>query len=375
MPEYLATVRGSDGRKSVENVEARSADEAVRFIRERGCELITLHTDDLTALFTQQRKREKHISARDYILMRSLPRGIGLFWVLTLKGYRSMLWPMIFVAIALVTLRSAGQPWGFWDWLCLSILAFPVIVGLVAGLKARFRFSKYLRMQDALWSGRWAETLDRSERLGSMARHLPPSSLALIRAQAMAGMGRLDEGLKLLKPFAGETSLPLWRYESMRAEVYQFANRRDLAIVQLEKALESAPDNIMLMLLLARDVLIQSQDTRRAREFLDRARIHAISDLLLPMVDLREGHILLEEGRPREALPFLEAALKVFRARQFMPMGYLPVEQTLLILARTHAALGDQEEARKLYGKARPRLVALRNPDVDHYDREIGLPV
>jgi hypothetical protein len=34
-----------------------------------------------------------------------------------------------------------------------------------------------------------------------------------------------------------------------------------------------------------------------------------------------------------------------------MPMGYLPLEQAILALALTHAALGESDEALKLYGK------------------------
>ena len=96
--------------------------------------------------------------------------------------------------------------------------------------------------------------------------------------------------------------------------------------------------------------------------------------MITPFANLLEGVILLEEGRPREALPVLEAAHTVFHARRHMPLGYLPVEQAKLGLALTHAALGESDLALKLYGKVRPRLVALRNELVDRCDRAIGLP-
>ena len=124
--------------------------------------------------------------------------------------------------------------------------------------------------------------------------------------------------------------MPGWFYRSMLAQVYEFARRRDEAIAQLEQAVELAPDNATMLISLARHVIWHKRDARRARELLTRARVHALSDMTTPFADLLEGVILLEEGRPRDALPVLEAAYKVFHARRHMPMGYLPVEQAML---------------------------------------------
>ncbi len=125
MPEYLATVRRPDGRKVTENVVASSADEAVRFLRERGYDEVALHNDDVMALFTRQREKAEHVSPRDYLLLRNLPRGVGLFVVVTLQGYRKAGFAMLPMALALAYLRYAGRPWTFWDWLCVAILLFP----------------------------------------------------------------------------------------------------------------------------------------------------------------------------------------------------------------------------------------------------------
>jgi hypothetical protein len=129
-----------------------------------------------------------------------------------------------------------------------------------------------------------------------------------------------------------------------------------------------------MILSLGRSVVWQKQDARRARELLGKARTHALSDMTSPFADLLEGVILLEEGRPRDALPLLEAAYKVLYSRSHKALGYLPVEQAMLGRALAHAALGESDLALNLYAKVRPRLVALRNPVVDRCDRAIGLP-
>jgi len=373
MPEYLATGRRPDGRKVTENVVADSADDAVQFLRERGYDEVVLHNDDLMALLTRQREKAEHISPGDYLRLRNLPRGVGLFVVVTLNGYRRTWFVMLLSALALANLRHAGRPWAYWDWLCVAILLLPPALACgfaLFGVGSRAR-ARYQRMMDALYWGRWEEALRRADRVG---RKLSPHEIPFRKAQALAGMDRLDEALSLVEPFGDGKALPGWFYHSMLAQIYEFARRRDAVIAQLEEAVELAPDNATMLMSLARHLIWHKRDARRARELLTQARMHALSDMTTPFADLLEGLILLEEGRPREALPILDAAHNVFHARRHMPMGYLPVEQAMLERALTHAALGETEEALKLYSNVRPRLVALRSAVLDRCDRAIGLP-
>ena len=261
MPEYLATVRRPDGRKVTENVVATSADEAVRFLRERGYDEVVLHNDDVMALFTRQREKAEHISPGDYVLIRNLPRGVGLFVVVTLRGYRKMWLLMVLMALALATLRYAGRPWAFWDWLCVAILLFPPAFAIVVALFGGRTGPRYLRMIDALFWGRWEEAFWRADRVGLK---VPPHEIALRKAQALAGMDRLDEALRLVEPFGDGKAVPGWFYRSMLAQVYEFARHRDEAIAQLEQAVELAPDNATMLISLARHVIWHKRDAGRA---------------------------------------------------------------------------------------------------------------
>jgi tetratricopeptide (TPR) repeat protein len=371
MPEYLATVRHRDGRKVTENVVADSADEAVRCLREQGYDEVVLHNDDLMALFTRQREKAEHISPGDYLLFRNLPRGVGVFVVVARQGYRKMWLAMVPIALALAYLRYMGGPWGFWDWLCVAILLFPLTFGLVVALIGGRTRARYQQMLYALYWGRWEEALRRAEQIRAK---LPAHEIPLRKAQALAALDRLDEALRLVEPFGDGKAVPGWFYHSMLAQVYEFARRRDEAIAQLEQAVELAPDNATMLISLARHIIWHKRDARRARALLTQARAHALSDMTGPFADLLEGLILVEEGRPRDGLPILEAAHKVFHARRHQSLGYLPLETTMLGLALAHAVLGESDRALKLYSKVRSRLVALRSHLVDRCDRAIGLP-
>jgi hypothetical protein len=371
MPEYLATVRRPGGRKISENVVADSADEAVRLLREQGYDEVVLHTDDVMALFTRQRAVAEHISPADYIRLRDLPPGLGLFVVITLRVYRKMAILTALMAVALMELRFSGFPWAFWDSLCVTILLLPPAFALATVLLGGRTGARYRQMLDALYWGRWEEALWRVDRVGPRASS---HEIAVRKAQALAGMDRLDEGLRLVKPFGDGRDVPGWFYRSMLARVYEFARLHDHVIAQLEQAVEFAPDNATMLLSLAQHVIQYKRDALWARELLSQAREHALSDMTAPYADQLEGLILLEEGRPRDALSILEATHKVFHARRHMPLGYLPVEQAMLGCALAHAALGESAEAMALYAKVRPRLVALRSHVVDRCDRAIGRP-
>jgi tetratricopeptide (TPR) repeat protein len=371
MPEYLATVRRPDGRKVTQRVVANSADQAVRFLHGRGYDEVVLHTDDVQALYTDPRSKAARLSARDYLRLRNSSRGVGLLVVITARVYRKCWFLVVIVALVLASRRFVGEPWGFWDRFGVATPLLPLAAALVAALIGARARGRRQQMLDALYAGRWQEALERAERPG---RNAPPHEIALRKAQALAGMDRLDEALRLVEPFGDGKVVPGWFYRSMLAQVYEFARRRDEVIAQLEQAVELAPDNATMLISLARQVIWHDRDARRARELLAQARAHALSDMVAPFADLLDGLILLEEGRPRDALAILEAVQKVFRRLRHLALGYLPVEQAMLGRALAHAALGESDDALKLYGKVRPRLVALRSELVERCDRAIGLP-
>ncbi|WP_165234993.1 tetratricopeptide repeat protein [Aquisphaera insulae] len=368
MPDYLATVRDADGRETTVNVEADTADEAVRMLREQGFEEVVLHTDDVMSRYSNQRKVAADFSPRDWVQLRSLPPGLGLFLIVAANSYRKLAFWMILLALVVGFSVFRGGPLNWLDWSCLGVLAFPAVFAL--GIALFSRGVPYRAMMDALHWGRWEEAISQADAMGSK---VPAETIGFEKARALAALGRLDEARDLVKPFDDERVMPRWLYLSRLANLFDIINRHDDAIALFEQALELAPDNAVIMLGLANRLILHRRDHRRARQLVAEARTHALSDETAPMADLLDGLILLEEGAPRDALPVVEAAYRVYRRRRHRFLGYVSLGQAAVSLARVHSALGDRDLAVKLYAKVRPRMVAVGSSLVARYDREIGL--
>jgi tetratricopeptide (TPR) repeat protein len=194
---------------------------------------------------------------------------------------------------------------------------------------------------------------------------VPPEEIAFRKASALAGLGRLDEAVQLVRPFGDGAAMPEWLYRSRLAEVYGTAQRHDEAAAEVEQALRLAPDNATVLMEAAKSEVWHRRNPRRARELLDRARQHALSDVLQPFAAYVEGLIYLEEGRPHEAQSFLGQAYQGASAfRHASPLVGAALDQMHAALALAAAGTGDLPAARRHFRLARPRLEALKQDQV-----------
>jgi tetratricopeptide (TPR) repeat protein len=372
MPEYLVTGRNASGSSVTERVDATSADEAVQIFRERGYDEIVLHTDDVGARYIRQSAVASFMTPRQFLWFRNLPVPLAGFLLVTLKAYqRGWYWNV--AALALLLYRYwEGLWWGALDTALLIYLLFPVMFALVAPLFLGAA-GRYNRLIDAVAWGRWDEVLARAD---SLSGKVSPEEVAFQKAKALAGLGRLDEGLRLVEPFADGTTIPGWLYWSRLASVFSTARRMDDSKAAMEKALALAPDNATLLVDMADSEVWLRRNPRRARELLARARAHAISDLIQPHVMKIEGLIRLEEGDAREARELLETAFnKVAAFRHASPLVGAMLDRMHAALALACAAEGDAVAARRHFQLARPRLLALKLDDaLGRCQKALGLP-
>src|SRR4029077_1550622 len=118
---------------------------------------------------------------------------------------------------------------------------------------------------------------------------LPTDRAAFLEAQALAGLGRLQDALGVLEPFADGQWPPPWLYWAQVSELHHAARDRARTIAAKEKALSLAPEYPSLLTGLALTLLRHRQERERARQLIQAARKHTLSDTLGFAVSLAEG--------------------------------------------------------------------------------------
>jgi tetratricopeptide (TPR) repeat protein len=370
MPRYLASGRNAKGKKVTERLDVDSADEAVQVLRDRGYDEIVLHTDDVGA-WSRRKAVVYFLSPSEHLWLRKMPRRLAIFLLATIKMYQKG-WYWFLGALAVLAYRSwRGEWWGSLDSSLVVYLFFPVFWALGAQF-FRGAAGRYRRLIDAVAWGRWEDVLARAD---SVAGKVPPHEVAFLKAKALAGLGRLDEALRMVEAFADGKEIPEWLYWSRLAAVYSTGKRPEESKAALEKALEFAPENVTLLVDKADSEVWLRRNPRLARELLARARAHAISDLIQPFVLMTEGLIRLEQGHAREARELLEQAFEKANAfRHGSPLMVAMLDKMHAALALACAAEGDIDAARRHYQLARPRLVALRLDDeLARCEKAVGL--
>ena len=215
---------------------------------------------------------------------------------------------------------------------------------------------------DARSWGRWGEMLDS---IGPLEGKVPADEFTFRKAQALAGLGRLDEAEALVAPFADSSAIPEWYYWARMTEVYGVARRIDRLIEAQEAAARLAPGNATVLIDMALMLVRYRRDTRRARALMDQARSHAISDLAESSVDAVEGMLAFEEKDPAEARRRLERAMNGWKPyRPGNPYVGLVLDRDRAYLALACAGEGDRAAAERHFHRAEPRLRALGFDDL-----------
>ena len=351
MPEYILTGRNPRGRVVTDIVVADSADDAVRAFEEDGHADVTLHTDDITALFHTPSQVYKVITPREYIGYRTRGRlGCTLFFIR--KMYVRMWWTDLLVALFLATRVWFGMEWGFLDSLAATVLLLPIPMAVFAELTSAA--VPYRRVMAAVRDARWA---DAGRHLRRVKLPLPAFERPFREAQVLAGLGRLDEALDHFRPVADDPAVPQYVYWTHKAILYHTAREREKALECMARAAVLAPANGLVQLGYALNLLGVRGDVRPVRERLAQARAHALSDFSTPVLWFAEGALALKERRPADAVPLLESAL-----RALLPFSRGNPELEVLIarvrgqLALAYAANGDHDAAVREYRKAEPLL-------------------
>src|SRR5262249_10808963 len=219
------------GRKVTERLEAESADEVLQTLRDQGYTDVVLHTDDVSAQYTRQSAVSKHISPREYVAFRRF-RGHFDHTFFLLRKLLVSSWLILLCSLGLLAVRRGlGLPWGFLDYVAVVVLVFPLVWAVASQF---FRTgTRYRRLiTEGSW-GRWEEVLRLRP---NISEHLPREEAAFREAQALAGLGRLDEALRRVRPYGGGVRMPEWLYWARLGGVYSTAKDKEQHLACLERA-------------------------------------------------------------------------------------------------------------------------------------------
>jgi hypothetical protein len=378
MPKYLVSARNTRWQQVTEWVEAPTADAAVEAARDRGYTEIVLHTEDVMAA-ARPASEVQGVTPQDHVTIlyfrgyldrvnfylrklypdRSIQFIVEVIetlagrWVRKLHLKTTLLVTVGYLIYVVCRYVIRGKP-PLRDTVDLIVLVSALVIALGAPFLGMARAYRRV-LEHAMW-GRWNELLSSLRELGPI---VPAHERALRKAQALAGLGRLDEGLAVFQPFETGSEIPAWFYVARLAEIYAAAGEWNKAVTMRDAAARLAPDNPALLIDFALAILRVRENAGRARELLDQALTHPITPISAPYVAHAEGLLALEQGHAREATKHLQSALD--QANEYLigkPVGRFEIDILHADLALAYARLGEANQALEHFRRAEPRLRA-----------------
>lgn len=225
----------------------------------------------------------------------------------------------------------------------------------------------YKKLNQAKDWHRWQEVMELVEKSESIRRthviKLPQSELLRARAQALAGMGNMQQALVIMQGLVGQPGMPSWLHTAHIAGLYDIAKQHDTAIEYNRKAIAEHSSPVLWADLMNR-YLRYKRDPVNARAALAEVEKGTLTETARPYVIRCRGILAYFEGDDATAKKELEAALAILEPTKDKPFreGAMCVAYAYLccVLARQ----GDLEGAKKFFAKAKPYLVATGEKDL-----------
>ena len=365
MPEYFYTATDRNSHKRETNcIEAASAQEAVHDLKTAGYDEIVLNTDDIDAILNNtipdQFPVDNIFSDSEQIAIQH-SNNLQLFLLMLKKSCWYLRW-LILLALTLFFI-SWYEPKPV-DPIKVNFGLFLLLLPVGMALKASF-FSplvKYKQMYEALNWGDWNTVLKIVPKIQNYRSAIETGT---IKASALAHLGKLDEGLKIMHPFSSSQEIPHWIYLIELAKVYEYGNLPEQSLKCVSKAYLEASENPTVLHAYANLLIKQNKDPALAWKLIQAAEACPKSDRLEQFLFLSKGQFELKQGRYKDALQILQEV-----KQQLLPLSHSQPEARLHLdfcdawTAIALAELGEREEAERLYQSALPRLEALNSTQI-----------
>lgn len=243
--------------------------------------------------------------------------------------------------------------------------------GLVGWLMFRYWVAAPLLLYNKInvakdWC-RWSEVsdlLDKVEKL--QKRHfikLPASELIKIRAQILAGTGRLPEALVWHQQCENNPDCPSWMFNSRVSDLYNLAKQYDAGHqYSLQAARESPTTTIFLDV--ANHYLRRTRNVVAAREALAKVDAESIPKFARYFIHRCHGILAYLERDDTRAKGELETALKMVEANKVLPFRDGSLAILKAYLACVCGRQGEVECGRKYFSESHSYLIATEETEL-----------
>lgn len=358
--DYLVSGLGPNGREVADFVNAENGDAAVREYESQGNTNVVLHTDDVVAPLMKHYALSKFFSPKEQTKLPTMG-DIRRYFLFVRIGYRQTWFLTLLAMVVLaITWYLGGTTFSLVEAMAILLLLFPFLLNfylLWFGAGAR-----YVRLLRLIGYGRWDEAL---RLIPEIRLPLSPIELPGLKAQALAGLGRLDDALMTIDEIADNPDLPPYLYWMAQSVIYQESQEPEKVLGALKHAHELAPTFSLLMIAYAGMLLAVRRHASQARDILRRVRRQAIAVPTMPYLHHAEGLLALHEGRPAEAAESFSQAVRQFEPYTRWNQSLLPVAARMRSrYAIALSAIGDTTAAQQQLRIAKPILIAHRDIDL-----------
>ncbi len=359
MQRFLLTGVDQHGQRTTHAIDADSVRSAYDILEARGYRQISLETDDVASVAYEPPNVDRSTQFEPMSMLN--PHRLRFLWFMTKHMTRRI---VIFILPGVAYLAYEDTTHHPWFWFGAT-LATVVLTSLTASLLLSYTtpLIKLFPAEDARAWGRWDVVLSRTAALHG---RVPTFHLASLEAVALAGLGRLEEGLERLKPFEHGNRPPRWLVLAKVSEACHIAGDTTRALEVAKHAHQFAPHNPLCKLVYAHGLLVTDHEANRtsntdlAGELIRTAKRKRILPDLKPLIPLLEGIASLHRGQPKAATSKLLRAKRGFkRFAAIAPIHGMNRDVTDAYLAIAYARLGQMDRARELAHTARRRLVAI----------------
>ncbi len=375
MTNYIWKAKNRSGKPVVREVIANTAAESKSLLLADGYTELELFQDDVMAAAIEPMAAAEmfgerlEVTAEERIKQSTQPQ---LNWW---RALFACVWQSSGLILLLLTLA------GFFFYRQNYVWGWSAVGGLLAWLFFITFLSipsvYYNKLHRAVDWSRWDEVLAIVKLLEVNNEFnfikVPTVELVRNRAKALAGLGRVEEGLAEYKKCEGQPGCPGWLYKAFVAGIYDTAKQYDKAIEYTVMSLEEKKNPSMYPDLAYRLARFK-RDAVNARKAVNEAEKAVLSEIAKPFLLRSRGWVCYLEKNYAEARKAFEEAIEYMERTRNQPFRDGSISVAKAHLACVLAKQGEFDLAKKNFAEAKKYLIAADEKDLlAEYHNTIGV--